>query len=119
MSTTKKTTFQTVTDHGLSYWLVLAVLAGVTGVGFLAAYYMEHRGHYVTGMNNHIVWGLPHVFAIFLIVAASGALNVASIGSVFGKIDYSRLGACQACWPCVCWLGALACWCWIWVALIA
>jgi molybdopterin-containing oxidoreductase family membrane subunit len=91
MSTTKQTTFQTVTDHGLSYWLVLAVLAGVTGVGFLAAYYMEHHGHYVTGMNNHIVWGLPHVFAIFLIVAASGALNVASIGSVFGKIDYKPL----------------------------
>ena len=35
-----------------------------------------------------IVWGLPHVFAIFLIVAASGVLNVASIGSVFGKSAY-------------------------------
>ncbi len=92
MSTKKQTTFQTVTDHGLSYWLVLAVLAGVTSIGFLAAYYMEHHGHYVTGMNNQIVWGLPHVFAIFLIVAASGALNVASIGSVFGKIDYKPLG---------------------------
>jgi Ni/Fe-hydrogenase subunit HybB-like protein len=92
MITKKQTTFQTVTDHGLSYWLVLAVLAGMTGIGFLAAYYMEHHGHYVTGMNNQIVWGLPHVFAIFLIVAASGALNVASIGSVFGKIDYKPLG---------------------------
>jgi Ni/Fe-hydrogenase subunit HybB-like protein len=50
-----------------------------------AALYMEHSGHVVTGMNNQIVWGLPHVFAIFLIVAASGVLNVASIGSVFGK----------------------------------
>ena len=89
---TKKTTFQTVTDHGLSYWLVLAVLAGVTGIGFLAAYYMEHHGHYVTGMNNQVVWGLPHVFAIFLIVAASGALNVASVGSVFGKVEYKPLG---------------------------
>jgi Ni/Fe-hydrogenase subunit HybB-like protein len=34
------------------------------------------------------VWGLPHVFAIFLVVAASGVLNVASIGSVFGKTLY-------------------------------
>ena len=49
---------------------------------------MEENGHIVTGMNNRIVWGLPHVFAIFLIVAASGALNVASIGSVFGKPEY-------------------------------
>jgi len=39
-------------------------------------------------MNNQIVWGLPHVFAIFLIVAASGVLNVSSIGSVFNKPAY-------------------------------
>jgi molybdopterin-containing oxidoreductase family membrane subunit len=39
-------------------------------------------------MNNQVVWGLPHVFAIFMIVAASGVLNVASIGSVFGQTDY-------------------------------
>ncbi len=92
MAAYKKTTFTTVTDNGLSYWLVLAVLGGITGIGFLAAYYMEHHGHWVTGMNNQIVWGLPHVFAIFLIVAASGALNVASVGSVFSKIEYKPLG---------------------------
>ena len=64
----------------------LLVLAGIG-----AAYYMEHQGHYVTGMSNQVVWGMPHVFAIFLIVAASGALNVASIASVFGKADYKPL----------------------------
>ena len=53
---------------------------------------MEHNGHVVTGMNNQVVWGLPHVFAIFLIVAASGVLNVASIGSVFGKTVYKPRG---------------------------
>jgi molybdopterin-containing oxidoreductase family membrane subunit len=52
---------------------------------------MEHNGHWVTGMNNQVVWGTPHVFAVFLIVAASGALNVASIGSVFGKKIYKPL----------------------------
>lgn len=35
--------------------------------------------------------GVPHVFAIFLIVAASGALNVASIGTVFGRVMYKPL----------------------------
>ena len=52
---------------------------------------METRGHIVTGMNNQVVWGLPHVFAVFLIVAASGALNVASVASVFGKRLYKPL----------------------------
>jgi len=37
------------------------------------------------------VWGTPHVFAIFLVVAASGALNVASIASVFGRELYKPL----------------------------
>jgi molybdopterin-containing oxidoreductase family membrane subunit len=57
-------------------------------LGLYAVYLMEHHGHIITGMNNQIVWGIPHVFAIFLIVAASGVLNVASIGSVFGKSIY-------------------------------
>jgi molybdopterin-containing oxidoreductase family membrane subunit len=66
------------------------VLAGglVVGLGLLAAHYMETHGHIVTGMDNQVVWGTPHIFAIFLIVAASGVLNVASIGSVFGKTVY-------------------------------
>ena len=70
------------------YWALLAAGALVALAGLGAAHYMEESGHVVTGMNNQIVWGLPHVFAIFLIVAASGVLNVASIGSVFGKPEY-------------------------------
>lgn len=73
--------------YALAALFVLFVLAGLG-----CAYYMEHYGHYVTGMDNQVVWGTPHVFAIFLIVAASGALNVASIGSVFGKTIYKPLG---------------------------
>jgi len=34
---------------------------------------------------------VPHVFAVFLIVAASGVLNVASIASVFGRDLYKPL----------------------------
>ena len=74
------------------YWIGLGVLALLVAIGLGSAYYMEHHGHWVTGMSNQVVWGLPHVFAIFLIVAASGALNVASIGSVFGGPLYKPLG---------------------------
>jgi molybdopterin-containing oxidoreductase family membrane subunit len=65
--------------------------------GLWAAHTMEDHGHVITGMNNQIVWGLPHVFAIFMIVAASGVLNVASIGSVFGQPCTSRARRCRAC----------------------
>ena len=78
------------------YWLMLGVLAVLIAAGMAAAHYMETEGHHVSGMNNQIVWGLPHVFAIFLIVAASGALNIASLSSVFGKSDYKPLGRLSA-----------------------
>jgi len=70
------------------FWLLVAIGGAVTAAGLAAAHVMEDRGHIVTGMNNQVVWGLPHVFAIFMIVAASGVLNVGSIGSVFGRPEY-------------------------------
>lgn len=73
------------------FHVLLGALGAVILAGVGAAWYMEHQGHYVTGMSNRIVWGTPHVFAVFLIVAASGALNVASIASVFGRDLYKPL----------------------------
>lgn len=73
------------------YWLTVGALGLVVLAGLWAAWRMEHFGHVITGMNNQIVWGMPHVFAVFLIVAASGALNVASIASVFGRTIYKPL----------------------------
>ena len=78
------------------YWLILGVLAALIAAGLAAAHHMETEGHHVSGMNNQIVWGLPHVFAIFLIVAASGALNLASISSVLGKPDYKPFARLSA-----------------------
>ncbi|EME69574.1 Hdr-like menaquinol oxidoreductase integral membrane subunit [Paramagnetospirillum caucaseum] len=78
-------------------WLALmAGLGAVIAVALGAVWHMEHQGHWVTGMTNQVVWGLPHVFAVFLIVAASGALNVASMGSVFGRVGYQPLGRLSA-----------------------
>jgi Ni/Fe-hydrogenase subunit HybB-like protein len=70
------------------YWALLAAGVLVLLAGLGAAHHMETAGHVATGMDNQVVWGLPHVFAIFMIVAASGVLNVASVGSVFGQPVY-------------------------------
>jgi molybdopterin-containing oxidoreductase family membrane subunit len=72
------------------FYAVLGLGGLVTLAGLAAAHWMEVEGHIVTGMNNQVVWGLPHVFAIFMIVAGSGVLNVASIGSVFGVAAYKK-----------------------------
>jgi molybdopterin-containing oxidoreductase family membrane subunit len=80
--------FQRLEERGPLFGVLLAVNAVVVLAGLGAAHVMEQSGHVVTGMNNQIVWGMPHVFAVFLIVTASGALNFASLASVFGKVDY-------------------------------
>jgi molybdopterin-containing oxidoreductase family membrane subunit len=86
-----KTHFREVEGTSKGYYGLLALLVFGIGLGLLAAALKSTYGHHITGMNNHVVWGLPHVFAIFLIVAASGALNVASIASVFGRKAYKPL----------------------------
>ena len=73
-----------------TFWITVALVALVLAVGLGAAHLMETHGHVITGMGNEVVWGLPHVFAIFMIVAASGVLNVASVGSVFGQAPYKK-----------------------------
>jgi molybdopterin-containing oxidoreductase family membrane subunit len=91
---------------GFALWLLMpaALLAAALG----AAGTMEHHGHVVTGMDNQIVWGLPHVFAVFLIVAASGALNVASVASVFGRAAYKPLAPLSGLLAIALLLGGLA-----------
>ena len=70
------------------FYALVAAGGLVVLMGLYAAHMMEEHGHIITGMNNQIVWGTPHVFAIFLIITASGVLNGSSIGSVFNKPAY-------------------------------
>ena len=80
----------------VGYYTALLSMGALMLIGLAAAIYMETHGHVVTGMTNQIVWGMPHVFAVFLIIAASGILNVASIGTVFNRAPYKPLGRLSA-----------------------
>ena len=88
--------FREIEGKNATFAALVVLLALVTLAGVLAGHYMDSEGHHVTGMNNRIVWGLPHVFAVFLIVTASGALNVASLSSVFGRAAYEPLARLSA-----------------------
>ncbi|CAC9595585.1 Sulfite reduction-associated complex DsrMKJOP protein DsrP (= HmeB) [Bathymodiolus heckerae thiotrophic gill symbiont] len=83
--------YEQTQGKSLGFYALIAGLGAFILAALGAVYFMEHNGHHVTGMSNRIVWGLPHVFALFLIVAASGALNIASIASVFNKKVYKPL----------------------------
>ena len=83
--------YEQIEGKSLGFYALVAGLGALILLAIDGVYYKEHNGHHVTGMSNRIVWGMPHVFALFLIVAASGALNVASISSVFNKKMYKPL----------------------------
>jgi molybdopterin-containing oxidoreductase family membrane subunit len=88
--------YTSIDGNSARYLGLIALLGFFILLGFFAFVTMEHEGHWITGMNNQVVWGLPHVFAIFLILAGSGALNVASIASVFNKEFYNPLARLSA-----------------------
>lgn len=88
--------YQEIQGKSLGFYVLIAGLSATILAALGGVYFMEHHGHHVTGMSNRVVWGMPHVFALFLIVAASGALNVASIASVFNKKFYKPLSRLSA-----------------------
>ena len=91
-----QTRYSEIVAPKTSYWLLVSVYGLFVLLGLIAADAAHREGHIITGMDNQVVWGLPHVFAIFLIVAASGALNIASIASVFDRKEYKPLSRLSA-----------------------
>ena len=92
----KRVVYSGIEGRSLGYWGLMGVLGLFILMAAGSFFFMEHSGHHATGMDNQIVWGIPHVFAIFLIVADSGALNVASISSVFNQKIYKPLARMSA-----------------------
>jgi Ni/Fe-hydrogenase subunit HybB-like protein len=104
----KEISFRQIEGKSPGFYGLLALSTIFILLGLYAAYNMEHHGHVISGMNNQIVWGMPHIFAIFLILAASGVLNVASISSVFRKTFYHPLARLSALLAITLLIGGLA-----------
>ena len=103
----KTLTYKIIDGKSNGYLALLGILGLFVLGGAAAFFFMEHSGHWASGMTNQVVWGVPHVFAVFLIVAASGALNVASISSVFNRKMYKPLAPLSAVLSLTLLLGGL------------
>ncbi|HIJ82623.1 MAG: Polysulfide reductase, NrfD [Magnetococcales bacterium] len=82
--------FSAINGRSWGYWRLVALCAFLFAVGMGAFLAIEIFGHGITGMNNQVVWGMPHVFAISLLVMASGALNLGSMSTVFASIQFKQ-----------------------------
>jgi molybdopterin-containing oxidoreductase family membrane subunit len=100
--------FREISYRPNGYYGLLGILVVVALAGLVAAGYMGQAGHHVTGMSNQIVWGVPHVFSLFLILAAAGALGVASIANVFGRAVYKPMARLSAILAMALLLGGLS-----------
>ncbi|MBF0124525.1 MAG: polysulfide reductase NrfD [Magnetococcales bacterium] len=80
--------YTTIKGCSKEYWKLVGGSGLMLLAGLLAFLIIEINGHSITNMTNQIVWGTPHVFAISLLVMASGALNLASMATVFGAAHY-------------------------------
>jgi len=87
-----KISYSELSNTGKGFWLIFSLFVFLFILGLFAFNTIHQHGHYVTGMDNQVVWGMPHVFAIFLILGASGAANIATLGTIFNKQIYQAQG---------------------------
>ncbi len=87
----KRIIYSEIEGRSAAFRVLVLILGGFVLAAVYGVFFGEHGGYSGSGANNHVVWGVPDVFAMFLIIAASGALNVAIISSVFGKTLYKPL----------------------------
>ncbi|MBF0284982.1 MAG: polysulfide reductase NrfD [Magnetococcales bacterium] len=88
--------FTAIEGRSPGYFALLGLFGLLLALGAAAFLYVELQGHGVTNMTNQVIWGLPHIFAISLLVMASGALNLASMSTVFGAYHYKQFGRFSA-----------------------
>ncbi len=95
----QKITYEVLQLRSLYYYGMVSILCVLLLSAWGALQSMMEQGHVVTGMNNHVVWGILHVLAIGLIVMASGVLHITSLATLFKQDAYqpfTRLAAVLA-----------------------
>ena len=87
----KRIIYSEIEGRSAAFRVLVLILGAFVLAAMYGVFFGDHGGHSGSGANNHVVWGVADVFAMFLIVSASGALNVAIISSVFRKKLYKPL----------------------------
>lgn len=71
-----------------NYYLVLAILALLSVVGFICFVMSYTQGHGGFGISNRIPWGMAIIITIYLIGLSAGSLILSSLTYVFGREEY-------------------------------
>ncbi len=99
--------FSKVEGTSVGLYLLLGILMILALGGLYSSFMMYTKGHYLTGMNNQVPWGLPIVLTIYLIGLSAGSLVLSSLSSVFGQIEYKGFARVAAYLAALLLVGAL------------
>jgi len=99
--------FVTIEGKSRSYYLMVAILAVLTLVGFISFAVAYVNGHQMFGGSNAVPWGLPIVLAIYLIGLSAGSLILSSLTYVLGREEYRSISRMAVFLAIVLILGAM------------
>ncbi len=85
-----RSTLRSATGGGPVYHLWMGVLTTLMIVGFYAYYVQFDEGLVVTGMNDHVSWGLYISNFTFLVGLAAAAVMLVLPAYVLHDVDFSR-----------------------------
>ncbi len=91
--------FSPLEGESKKFYAFMAVLFGLAAAGLLATYLMAAKGLYLSGMTNHVPWGISIVMAIYYIGLSAGSLVLSAMSAVFGRKEFkpfARLAALLA-----------------------
>ena len=84
-------TFTTMEGKSRGFYILLGVLAALTGAGFVSFMLSYLEGHQVLGTSNIIPWGMPIVIAIYLIGLSAGLHILAFLIHILGREEWRSI----------------------------
>jgi Ni/Fe-hydrogenase subunit HybB-like protein len=102
-------TYTSIAGKSKRYYAANAALIALIVAGFAGFVISYIKGHQVFGSNNLVPWGLPIVFAIYLIGLSAGSLILSSLTYVFGREEYRPISRIAVFLAIVLIFGAMIC----------
>ncbi len=84
-------TFTTMEGKSRGFYILMGVLAALTGAGFVSFMLSYLEGHQVLGTSNVIPWGMPIVIAIYLIGLSAGLHILAFLIHILGRDEWRSI----------------------------
>jgi molybdopterin-containing oxidoreductase family membrane subunit len=99
--------FSPLEGDSKKFYAFMVVLFGLAAAGLFATYLLAAKGLYLSGMTNHVPWGISIVMAIYYIGLSAGSLVLSAMSAVFGRKEFKPFARIAALLAMFLLVGAL------------